>query len=333
MAKKDKVYTDKQILNAIQRSTHQNKQAYAFIAPWLIGFAIFTVGPFFFTIFLSFRDVQLFGTGWEYRAFTQPGESPFDNYFTAFFGNIDFVPSLLAFFTLELTYVPAIIIFSFILASLLNRNIKFRGGFRTIFFLPVIVLSGSVMDQLMTNDATTLDDFSDNIVFSMLNNYSPVFAELMLELFQNFTMVLWFTGIPIILFINGLQKINKALFEAAKIDGATGWQILWKITVPIIKPTALIVAVFTIVQIGMYNINPVYTLIRESMYNYQSGLGLSSAYAMLYTLVVLVFVAVGFLILGTKRDKVEVKLTSIQRRNFDMINAKRKAKGEVASDE
>lgn len=333
MAKKDKVYTDKQILKAIQRSTHQNKQAYAFITPWLIGFIIFTVGPFFFTIFLSFRDVQLTGLGWEYTAFPDIDKSPFENYFTAFFGNIDFVPSLLAFVTLELTYVPAIIIFSFILGMLLNRKIKFRGGFRTIFFLPVIVLSGSVLDQLLENDATTLDDFSENIVFSMLNNYSPVFAELMLELFQNFTLVLWFTGIPIILFINGLQKINKALFEAARIDGATGWQILWKITIPIIKPTALIVAIFTIVQIGMYNINPIYTLIRESMYNYEGALGLSSAYAMLYTLVVLIFVALGFLVLGSKRDKVDVKLTSIQRRNFEMIQAKRATKGEVADNE
>ena len=333
MEKRQKQYSDKQMLKAIQRSTHQNKTAYAFIAPWLIGFAIFTVGPFFFTIFLSFRDVQLTGLGWEYTAYPDLGQSPFENYFTAFFGNIDFVPSLLAFLTLEMTYVPAIVIFSFILGILLNRNIKFRGGFRTIFFLPVIVLSGSVMDQLMNNNATTLDDFSENIVFAMLMNYSPVFAELMLQLFQNFTMVLWFTGIPIILFINGLQKINVSLFEAAKIDGATSWQILWKITIPIIKPTALIVAIFTIVQVGMYNINPLYTLIRESMYNYEGALGLSSAYAIVYTLVVLVFVGLGFLVLGTKPDKKEIKLTSIQRRTFEMIRSKRETRAEVANND
>lgn len=325
MARATKKLSDKEILKAIQRTNHRNKQAYSFLAPWLIGFIIFTVGPFFFTIFLSFNDVQLTGLGWEYTAIQ------FDNYVTAFFGNINFVPALLSFITLEITYVPAIIIFSFILGTLLNREIKFRGGFRTIFFLPVIVLSGSVMDQLMNNNATTLDDFSENIIFTMLMNYSPFFADIMLGLFQNFTMVLWFTGIPIILFINGLQKINQQLFEAAKIDGATSWQILWKITIPIIKPTALVVAIFTIVQIGMYNINPVFSLIRDSMYNFEGGLGLSSAYALVYTLVVLLFVGIAFLILSTKRDKVDIKLSSIQKRNFEMIKQKREENAEVIS--
>ena len=317
MAKYNKQLSDKDILKAIQRSQHQNKQAFSFLSVWLIGFAVFTVGPFFYTIYLSFHDLQLTGLGWELTNIQMK------NYITAFFGNINFVPSLISFVVLELTYVPAIVIFSFILGILLNRNIKFRGGFRTIFFLPVIVLSGSVMDQLMNNGSTTLDDFSENIIFTMLNNYSPFFAEIMLGLFTNFTMVLWFTGIPIILFINGLQKISQSLFEAAKIDGATSWQILWKITIPIIKPTALVVAIFTIVQIGMYNINPIFGLIRDSMYNFQGGLGLSSAYAIVYTLVVLLFVGGAFLVLGTKRDKVEVKLTSIQRRNFEMIREKR----------
>jgi len=153
----------------------------------------------------------------------------------------------------------------------------------------------------------------------MLNNYSPFLAEIMLTLFQNFTMVLWFTGIPIILFINGLQKINKSLFEAARIDGATNWQILWKITVPIIKPTALIVTIFTIVQIGMYNINPVYGLISDSMYNFAAGLGLASAYTWIYTMVVLLFVGIAMLVLKSNDKSADIKLTTIQRRNYQQM--------------
>jgi multiple sugar transport system permease protein len=264
-------------------------------------------------MFLSLNRVDLTGLGWEYTWIGM------DNYITAFFGNIDFVPALLEFIVLEITYVPAIVIFSFILGTLLNRELKFRGGFRTIFFLPVIVLSGSVMDQLINAGGTSLDDFSENIVFKMLLNYSEFLAETMLQLFTNFTLVLWFTGIPIILFINGLQKISRSLFEAARIDGATGWQILWKITIPIIKPTALIVTIFTIVQIGMYNINPIYSLIQTSMYNFQGGLGLASSYAFVYTLVVLIFVGVGMFILRTKPDNLDIKLTSVQRHRFEMM--------------
>lgn len=318
MAKKrQKANSDKEILRKIQRGNHSNKQAYLFLLPWLIGFIVFTIGPFFYTMYLSFFVVQQTGLGW------QMDYAGFDNYVIALFTNIDFVPAMIEFIILEITYVPAIIIASFILGILLNRDLKFRSGFRTIFFLPVIVLSGSVMDQLISTGSTRLSDFSENIVFQMVMNYNMGAARALLTLFENFTMVLWFTGIPIILFINGLQKINVQLYEAAKIDGATTWQILWKITVPIIRPTALIVAIFTIVQIGMYNINPVFGLIRDSMYNIAGGLGLASAYTWIYTLVVLIFVGIAMLLLSKREKKQEVKLSSIQRLNFERIRNKR----------
>jgi oligogalacturonide transport system permease protein len=314
-SKKD--LSDKQILKKIQSGSHQNKNAYLFLMPWLIGFLILTIGPFFYTIVLSFYDVAQTGLGYD---MTFIG---FDNYILAFFTNTSFVPAMIEFITLEITYVPAIIIASFILGTLLNRELKFRSGFRTIFFLPVIVLSGSVMDKLIDTESNRLSDFSENIIFQMVMNYNVDAARALLTLFENFTMVLWFTGIPIILFINGLQKINSQLYEAAKIDGANSWQILWKITVPIIKPTALIVSIFTIVQIGMYNINPVFYLIRDSMYNIAAGLGVASAFTWIYTIVVLIFVGVALLLLGTREKKAEVKLSSIQKLNFERIKLKR----------
>ncbi len=318
MAKTNKIYkNDKEYLKAIQRSGHQNFHAYMFLLPWLIGFVVFTIGPFFYTVYLSFLDVQMTGIGWEMDFIG------FENYIVALFRNVNYVPYLLEFIMIEITYVPTIVIISFILGILLNRELKFRSGFRTIFFLPVIVLSGSVMDQLISTGSTSISDFSENIIFQMASNFSRSGAVSLLRLFGNFTMVLWFTGIPIILFINGLQKINVQLYEAAKIDGANTWQILWKITVPIIKPTALIVSIFTIVQIGMYNINPVLNLIRESMYNFESGLGLASAFTWIYTIVVIIFVSIALLIFTKREKKFDVKLTSIQRLNFDRIKAKR----------
>jgi ABC-type sugar transport system permease subunit len=316
MAKKQKSaheLSDKQIIKILQRGTKQNKAAYLFLIPWLIGFVTLSIIPFFYTIYLSFYDVTQTGLGYQ-KTFVG-----MNNYIVALFENTEFVPALLQFILVEVTYVPTIVILSFILGLLLNRNLKFRAGFRTIFFLPVIVLSGSVMDKLVDTGSTELSDFRGNIIFQMLNSYSSFMAEIMLSLFQNFTMILWFTGIPIILFINALQKINRALYEAAKIDGATGWQILWKITIPIIKPTALVAAIFTIVQIGMYNINPVYAIIRTKMYEIGSGLGLASAFTWLYSIVVIVFVTFAFILLGTREKKKEMKLTSIQRKSYQNL--------------
>lgn len=330
MAKDKKELSDKQILKLLQKGTTQNIPAYLFLIPWLFGFALFTVGPFFLTFYLSFNDVTSGGLGWVIET---PEAGVFGNYIVALFQNTEFVPAMIEFILLELTYVPTIIIISFILGLLLNRDLKFRSGFRTIFFLPVIVLSGSILDQLISTGSTELSDFSENLIFQMLENYSPFFAEVMLTLFTNFTTVLWFTGIPIILFINGLQKINKSLFEAARIDGATGWQILWKITIPIIKPTALIAAIFTIVQIGMYNINPVYTLIRDQMYNIAGGLGLASAYTWIYTIFVLLFVGAALLLLTTREKSAGTKLTSIQRKKFQELIARREFEAQQQMEE
>lgn len=316
MARKRRL-SDKQLLKQMQRSTHQNLQAYMFLLPWLIGFVIFSFVPFIYTFYLSFQDVTRAAGQYVIEA------NGLGNYAVAFFGNEFFVPNLISFIMLEITYVPAIMIISFIIGILLNRKIKFRSGFRTIFFLPVIVLSSTVLDQLYSSGGITLSDFSGNIVFETTMQYSERLAEALLALFENFTMVLWFTGIPVILFINGLQKINQQLYEAAKIDGATTWQILWKITVPIIKPTALIVSIFTIVQIGMFNVNPLLVQIRDAMYNSAAGLGLTSAYTWVYTLVVLMFVGIAILLLGTRNTDKNVKLTSIQRRQFEMLKARR----------
>ena len=311
--------SDKKLMKELQRSNHQNLIAYSFLAPWIIGFVVFSLGPFIYTFYLSFFKVTRSGLGYSR---TPIG---FDNYVTAFFTNLDFVPNMISFVMLELTYVPAIVIISFILGILLNRELKFRSGFRTIFFLPVIVLSSTVMDQLISAGGTRLADFSENIIFQTTMQYSETISVALLGLFTNFTMVLWFTGIPVILFINGLQKINGALYEAAKIDGATTWQILWKITVPIIKPTALIVTIFSIVQIGMYNINPLFQQIKTAMYNTAAGLGLTSAYTWIYTLIVLLFVGIAFLVFRTSDKEKGVKLTSIQRRQFEQLKAKRDA--------
>jgi oligogalacturonide transport system permease protein len=267
---------------------------YLFMAPWILGFILFTGIPFFYTIYLSLQNVTLTVRGWE------TSWNQFDNYIAAFFRNAEFMPGIVNFVIYISIYAPVIIIISFVLAILLNQKIKFRAAFRLIYFLPVIIMSGSVMQQLMDTGSTQMSSIENSMIFKVLASYNSYLAYAISFLFDNFSMVLWFTGIPIILFINGLQKINGSLYEAAQIDGATQWQMLWKITVPLIKPIVFVASVFTIVQLGMYNLNPVYKMIQDTIFNTQGGLGLASAFAWIYTIVVFVAIAVAFVLL---RDK------------------------------
>jgi ABC-type sugar transport system permease subunit len=116
-------------------------------------------------------------------------------------------------------------------------------------------------------------------------------------------MVLWFTGIPIILYINGLQKINISIIEAAIIDSATPWQILWKITIPILRPIFLLVTIFTVVQLSLFTVNPVSDMIQNAIIYTAGGLGLASAFAWIYSFGILLIIGVAFLLLKNPKDK------------------------------
>jgi ABC-type sugar transport system permease subunit len=283
---------------------------YMFMLPWLIGFISFTVWPFVYTIFLSFHEVRLTVEGW---ITTFNG---LDNYNLAFLRNTEFMPALISFVTMELLYAPVITVIAFIIALLLNQKIRFRTAFRALFFLPVIVMSGPVMYQLMDSGSMTFGGIRDMILYQVVEQFSRPLANALVSLFQNFSMVLWFTGIPIILFISGMQKINDSMLEAAKIDSATSWQILWKIIIPIIRPIAMVSIILTVVQLGTYSINPVLPMVQDAIYNSTSGLGLASAFAWIYTATALALMGLAFVLLNQKEDLVKEQKLSAKRRNM-----------------
>lgn len=281
----------------------QNRQGYLFMLPWIIGFLLFTAFPFFATIYLSLTEVRQNVAGFNIK-FIGLG-----NYYMAFFENTEFIPAILSFLAMILPYTFVIIIVSFIIAYLLNRIQFLRGLLRTIYFLPVIILSGPVMFQMMdaganaTAEMETGGAIANLFIFQMIRSYSRDFAMLLYNILSQLSIILWFTGIPVILFINGLQKINPSLTEAAKIDSANSWQILWKITIPIVKPIALIVTIFTIAQLGTFSTNRVYDLIKTATENTSGGLGIASTFAWIYSLLVLIIIGLAFLLFKDREKK------------------------------
>ncbi len=279
----------------------QDKYGYIFMAPWILGFIVFTFIPFVMTAYLSFTDVVQDVRGFN---ITIVGAK---NYREAFLVNTEFTPALISFLAMIVPYTVVIVIMAFILAMMLNSIVKGKSLFRTIYFLPVVVLSGPVMYQLMNLEPEVegqINQLYYTFVIRMIYSYSEPLADAMVSLFDNLSIILWFTGIPIVLFINGLQKINPSLYEAARIDSATSWQILWKITIPIIRPTALIVSIFTIVQLGaMDNINPVLTIIKAMTANTAGGFGYAATLSWIYSLIILVIIGLTFLLFRERKIK------------------------------
>ena len=316
----------KVMINRATKRKH-NIIGYLFLSPWLLGFLVFTAFPFFYTIYISFHSVTVTGLGIKYQFIG------LINYINALFrdtyawGTVTY-PQMIIDLVMNLAiFVPTVTVISLILALLLNQNIKGRGLLRTIYFLPVIILSGPVMSQFINTGVNNVEGVERVFVYQIIWNYSPDLAQALDVLFGNFSLVLWFTGIPIVLYINGLQKINRQLYEAAQIDGATSWQALWKITIPIIKPIALIVAIFTIVQIGTSPLNPTQWIIDTVMNNRTTGQGKAAAYVWIYSLVMLGAIGIAVLLLRDRsKNEVFVDIRSKQDLRIAKINRRAKLK-------
>ena len=286
-----------------RKPINENLAAYLFLLPWLIGFFILVGYPIINTLYLSFFDAVIKIDG------LQTTFIGIKNYMEALFQNTSFTPLIIEFILMELTYIPAILVISLILALLLNSKIKFKGIFRVIYFFPVVILSGPVMKQLESANTTGMFDVSEVLIFRMVESFSPALGGAIIGLFSNFTTILWLTGIPVVLFLNGLQRINGNLYEAAQIDGANQWQILWKISLPVLKPTALLVSIFVVIQIALFEMNPIYRFVVNDQItkNRLERLGFASGIVMMYSLIIIVLILVVLLIFREKNDEVFVE--------------------------
>lgn len=224
-----------------------------FISPWLMGFVLFFAFPFFKSLLMSFSKITNpvgFKTVW----------TGLDNYVNAFVVDIDFIPMFLSTIKETLINTPLILVFSLFIAMVLNQKIKLRGLFRGIFFLPVLLGTGYVMRQLlgMNVDDETME-MARGILLPQEALYylGPSVVAFVQEFLSRITIVLWKSGVQIVLFLAGLQSIPVSLYESSNCDGATEWEKFWKITLPMISPVMLLNAVYTLIESFTDASNPI----------------------------------------------------------------------------
>ncbi|MEF9968848.1 MAG: sugar ABC transporter permease [Ruthenibacterium sp.] len=204
------------------------KKYFAFFAlPTILAFCIAFIAPFLMGLYLSFCK------------FTTVNDAKwvgFDNYVKAFTGDADFVNAL--FFTTKFTIVAVITvnIFAFILAYMLTRAMKGTNLFRTVFFMPNLI-GGIVLGyiwQLIINGVLLHwgVDITANAKYGFWG----------LVLLMNWQTI----GYMMIIYIAGIQNVSSDLIEAAEIDGANKWQVLFHITIPNVMPSITICTFLTL---------------------------------------------------------------------------------------
>lgn len=273
---------------------NEDKFAYLFIAPFVIGFIFLYADLIYSSIVYSFSELVFEGKSFK-NVFT--GLANFKNVLTV---NAEFTPALTSAVTDMITMIPVILIFSLFMSTLLNRKMPGRALFRSIFFIPVILMTGIVtkMDAstvmqsvLATNDlaeSANSSGLSLTDIQTALQGMSigTGAIEFIIKFIDDIYSVVNNSGVQIILMLASLQSISPSVYEAASIEGATAWESFWKITLPMVAPVVFVCAIYTVIDQMSASTNSIMLLIERTTEN--SGYGIASAMAWIFFLVIAV---------------------------------------------
>lgn len=288
--------------------------SFLFLLPVILGFLIFFAYPLISSFIYSFSTLELTNTGIvvhfkeffsdqaiKINDYSSPiSRNLFYNYSYAFNEAPNFKNTLLSTLGQTATDCAVITIFSLLLAVMLNSKFKGRGIVRAIFFLPVIFYNDivlSVMKELTEasgKSGGTLNDLFDIGVFMQGIGLPKFFVTFLQGISSAIFDTVTFSGIQIIIFLTAIQSVPKHLYEAAKMEGATQYEMFWKITLPMVSPMIPTVIIYTVID--GYTRSGLNSLIDG--YAEKSAYGIHAAMSWLYLLVIMVFLVLVLSILS-----------------------------------
>ncbi len=260
-----------------------------FISPWLLGFILYYVRSIFMTIQFSFSFVESSDTGYTTK-FTG-----LENLKYIFTEDPKFNQLLVSSMRDVFIDVPLIIIFSLLMAILLNQKFRGRTVMRAIFFLPVIMGSAAISEaidlarQAMSGgiSATSAEIAASSASGIDLNYYLALFKDIgmptgildyVVGAVERLANVVSMSGVQIVIFIAALQSIAGSLYEVARIEGATTYETFWKVTFPMVMPHIITCLVYTVVDSFASSevVNLSYnTIFSTNLYGYSYGSAMS----------------------------------------------------------
>ncbi|WP_419872484.1 carbohydrate ABC transporter permease [Candidatus Pristimantibacillus sp. PTI5] len=227
-----------------------------FILPWFVGFLFLFMIPLLSSLRYSLSNLQVTDEGFSLEFIG------LSNYREALLSHESYVRILTESVMNIAVNTPLIIIFSLFFAVLLNQKFRGRVLARAIFFLPVILASGIIASiengDLMQSVVRSANDTTGGGLSVMKNleltvilvesGINVTFVEYLTGAVSRIYEIVSQSGVQILIFLAGLQSISPSLYEAAKIEGSTGYEAFWKITFPMISPLILTNLVYTIID-------------------------------------------------------------------------------------
>ena len=289
--------------NKLSLERKQSLYGYIFVLPIIIGLAFIYIPVIVQSFIYSISEIKVDAKGF-HTIFIG-----LENYYEALFVEADFLRTVVESTLGLLVQIAIILIFAFFMANVLNQNFKGRTVARVIFFIPVVISTGIIAQ--FENMSSMLDiyssaekmDVGSSSGMANVFNYAQL-RQLVMVVLQNEDLaaivlgavdglysVITSSGVQMLVFLSGLQSISDAMYEATKVEGATSWEVFWKISFPMISPLILVNLIYTVIDMFLKADNAAVSLINGALEN-ASEYALASAFSWIYLLVVLVFVGI-----------------------------------------
>ncbi|MCG5219340.1 sugar ABC transporter permease [Streptosporangium sp. KLBMP 9127] len=274
---------------------HQDRAGYLFLLPWFIGM-LFTVIPFFASLYLAFTD---------YNLLNAPKWIGLDN-FAEMLRDPLLHQSLKVTFVYTFVSVPLSLVAALGVAMLLNRGVRGLPVYRAIFYLPSL-LGGSVAVVLLWRYIFGLDGVVNGFLGWFGIEGPGWTSDPGYSLTTLIVLHVWTFGSPMVIFLAGLRQIPVIYYEAAAIDGASPWRRFCSITLPLLSPIiffnliqSLISSFQTFTQGYVMSGGPANSTLFYNLYLYQRGfsqfdMGYASAMAWMLLVIIAAFTAINFL--------------------------------------
>jgi multiple sugar transport system permease protein len=286
-------------LKGVKQEATDNKAAYLFLLPWIIGLLVITIGPMIASLYLSFTD---------YSLLAPPNWIGIANYQRMFTD-----PRLLNSIRVTLTYVlvstPLQLGLALLIAVLLNRGMRGLAFYRSVFYLPSL-MGSSVAIALLWRQIFGTDGLVNQVLRGLgWANPPGWIADPSTALYTIILLHVWTFGSPMIIFLAGLRQIPDMYYEAASVDGASKWTQFWHITMPLLSPIIFFNLVLQIIGafqsftqafiVSGGNGGPSDSTMFYTLYLYQQGfanldMGYAAAMAWLLVLIVGAFTFINF---------------------------------------
>ncbi|MCQ6560712.1 carbohydrate ABC transporter permease [Paenibacillus mendelii] len=261
-----------------------------FCVPLMLGLVMLFILPLIQSFRFSLSSIELVEGGFSVMY------EGFENFNSLFTSNADYPRALTESVVNMVVNVPIIIIFSLFAAVLLNQKFRGRTIARAIFFLPVILASSAIANLDISSfvggavASSGGGDGGGNLMQSfelkkmlLESGISPLLVDYVTGAVDRIYEIISSSGVQILIFLAGLQSISPSLYEASRIEGATGYEIFWKVTFPMLTPLVLTNMVYSIID--SFSHNNINQLISETAFR-TFDFGLSAAMSWIYFAVV-----------------------------------------------